>query len=53
MTAELVHQVDDGLGVIDGRLLEDAVPQVEDVAGAIGGLVQHLLGAAADLLWLG
>src|SRR5690349_4571342 len=40
-------------GVFDGRLLEDAVAQVEDVAGAVGGLVENLFGAAADGFFVG
>jgi hypothetical protein len=37
--ARFVHDVDQGAGVVDRRLWEDAVAEVEDVAGAVGGLV--------------
>lgn len=36
---ELMHHIDQCASAIDGRLLQHAVAQVEDVAGAAGGLV--------------
>ena len=46
--AQLMHRIDQCDGVLDRGLLDDAVAQVEDVAGAAAGLIEDLLGAAAD-----
>ena len=37
-----VHDVDQRAGVVDRRLLQHAVAEVEDVAGAAGGLVEDV-----------
>ena len=48
-----MHRIDEGDGIFDGRLLDDAVAEVEDVAGAAGGLIEDVLGAAADFVAVG
>ena len=42
----MVHESGERLYVLDGRAREDAVPEVEDVAGAARGATQDLLGGA-------
>jgi predicted DCC family thiol-disulfide oxidoreductase YuxK len=44
-----VHQVDQGDDVVHRGLGEDAVPEVEDVAGSAPGLVEDPTGPALDL----
>ena len=43
-----MHRIDQRDRIIDRRLLQNAVAEVEDVAGAAGGLVEDFGGAAAD-----
>lgn len=48
-----MHRVDEGPGVFDRGFGEHAVAEIEDVAGAAGGLVEDFPGAAADLVGVG
>ncbi len=45
---KFMHRVDQCDRIINRRLREDAVAEVEDVAGAAGGLSENFGGAAAD-----
>src|SRR5581483_7222601 len=45
----LVHELGQPRHVLDRRLGEDAVPEVEDVPRAAGGALENIGGAALDL----
>ena len=53
MHAEFVDGVDEREDVIDRRFGQDAVAEIEDVAGASGGLIENHLGTAANFGRLG
>ena len=44
-----MNHLDDGFYVIDGSLGENAVAEIEDMAGSARGLVEHGLHPALDL----
>ncbi len=46
----LVNQIDQGANMVDGSLGQDAVSEVEDMAGAAGGLLEDSSGLAVDLI---
>src|SRR5437867_11052214 len=48
-----VDEIDEPSDVVHRRFGEDAVPQVEDVAGAAGGAVEDRLGVAPNYLEVG
>jgi hypothetical protein len=48
-----MHDLHECSCIIRRRLLEDAVAEVEDVAGAAGGLVKNFGGAAAEFSAVG
>ncbi len=48
-----MNDLDEGPDVVDGCLRQDAVAEVEDMAGASAGLCQDPSGLAGDLPWRG
>ena len=45
-----MHEVDERDHILDRRLLMDAMPQIEDVTGTRGDLVENALRLAFDLV---
>ena len=48
-----MHRLNQCNRVFDRRLLHDAVAEIENVAGAAGGLIENLSGAAPNLGFVG
>ena len=48
-----MNGVDQRDGVVDWRLLQDAVPEIEDMPGSAGGLIENVFSSPRDFFWSG
>jgi hypothetical protein len=48
VAADVMHHLDQCHDILVGSIRQQAVAQVEDVAGAVSGLVKDTFGAPAD-----